>query len=154
VGLVIFGHDGLADMFSKVLHQIVGALAQVTAVDVGSDASSEEVERELDRAIHEVDTGEGVVILADLFGGSPANFSLARMVPGRVEVVSGLNLAMLLKMVDLRNHGLSDPAVMARAIAREGRDNIVAAADMLMQRGGKPGANHKHLAPQGHKTCQ
>jgi mannose PTS system EIIA component len=145
VGLVIFGHEGLADTFFRVLHQIVGALEQVLAVDVGSDASSEEVERELDRAILEVDSGKGVVILADLFGGSPANFSLARLVPGRVEVVSGLNLAMLLKMVDLRNHGLADPAVMARAIAREGRDNIVAAADMLIRRSGKSGDNQKQL---------
>jgi PTS system mannose-specific IIA component len=74
-----------------------------------------------------------VVIITDLFGGSPANFALARMVAGKVEVISGLNLAMVLKMVDLRARDLSDPAVMARAIAREGKDSIVLASQVLLR---------------------
>lgn len=138
VGLVLFGHDGLAETFRKVLYAIVGQQEQVAAVDVATTASCDEVGHQLDRAIKEVDKGHGVVILADLFGGSPANFSLARMIPGEVEVVSGLNLAMLLKMVDLRAHSLANPEVMARAIAREGRDNIVLASEMLVQQKAGP----------------
>ncbi len=133
VGLILFGHDGLAQVFLKVLTTIVGPQEQVLAVDVATTASCEDVNHELDQAIKTVDSGDGVIILADLFGGSPANFSLARLVPGKLEVISGLNLAMLLKMVDLRTHSLSDPAVMARAIAREGRENIVLASEVLVQ---------------------
>ncbi|MBW1807512.1 MAG: PTS sugar transporter subunit IIA [Deltaproteobacteria bacterium] len=133
VGLILFGHDGLAKSFLDVMQAIVGPQKQVEAVDVATTASSDEVGRQLDQAIKAVDNGHGVVILADLFGGSPANFSLARMVPGKVEVISGLNLAMLLKMIDLRTHELSNPEVMARAIAREGRDNIVLASEVLVK---------------------
>jgi mannose PTS system EIIA component len=133
VGLILFGHDGLAESFREVMQAIVGPQEQVEAVDVATTASSDEVGRQLDQAIKLVDNGHGVVILADLFGGSPANFSLARMVPGKVEVISGLNLAMLLKMIDLRTHELSNPEVMARAIAREGRDNIVLASEVLVK---------------------
>ncbi len=133
VGLVVFAHNGLADHFVSVLKDIVGPQEQVAAVDVGTNLHSHEVEKKLDQAIQTVDQGDGVIILADLFGGSPANFSLARLAPGKIEVISGLNLAMLLKAFDLRSRNLSDPAVMARAIAREGKDNIVLASQFLKQ---------------------
>jgi PTS system mannose-specific IIA component len=131
VGLVIFAHEGLAQSFLAALSSIVGPQEQVAAVDVKTDTTPEKVEKKLDQAIKSVNSGDGVIILADLFGGSPANFSLARMNPGEVEVISGLNLAMLLKAFDLRARELSDPAVMARAIAREGQENIVLASQVL-----------------------
>lgn len=131
VGLVVCAHNGLAETFIRALESIVGHQEQVTAVDVDADSAPESVEKKLDVAVREVDRGKGVIILADLFGGSPANTSLARMVPGNIEVISGLNLAMLLKAFDLRARQLEDPAVMARAIAREGRENIVLASQML-----------------------
>lgn len=131
VGLVVFAHDGLAESFLRALNSIVGPQEQVAAVDVKTDTTPEKVEKKLDQAIKSVNSGDGVIILADLFGGSPANFSLARMNPGQVEVISGLNLAMLLKAFDLRARELSDPAVMARAIAREGQENIVLASQVL-----------------------
>jgi len=131
VGLVIFAHNGLAECFQGVLNSIVGPLDQVAAVDVKTDTTPEKVEKKLDQAIKSVNSGDGVIILAELFGGSPANFSIARLTPGEVEVISGLNLAMLLKAFDLRARELSDPAVMARAIAREGQENIVLASQVL-----------------------
>jgi PTS system mannose-specific IIA component len=133
VGLVLFAHNGLADSFLKVLQEIVGKQVQIETVSVNYDVSPDVVERQLDQAILKVDSGEGVVILTDLFGGSPANFSLARLSYGKVEVVSGLNLAMLLKAVDLRTQQLANPTVMARAISRSGRDNIVLASDCLVK---------------------
>lgn len=134
VGLIIFAHNGLADHFVSALRDIVGPQEQLAAVNVETSSNSDEVERKLDHALQTVDKGDGVIILADLFGGSPANFSLARLVPGKVEVISGLNLAMLLKAFDLRDRNLSDPTVMARAIAREGKDNIVLASQILKQK--------------------
>lgn len=129
----MFSHDNLSDAFLQALEMIAGGQEQLAAVDVKKDMSTEDIERELDRAVKRVDSGDGVVIITDLFGGSPANFALARMAAGKVEVISGLNLAMVLKMVDLRARDLSDPAVMARAIAREGKDSIVLASQVLLR---------------------
>jgi PTS system mannose-specific IIA component len=131
VGLVLFGHNGLGRKFLEVARSILGELPAVEVVDIESGVCCDDIERRLNEAIKEVDGGSGVVVLVDLFGGSPANFSLARLVPGKVEVVSGMNLAMLLKFADLRSHGLIDPAAMARAVAREGRENILVAGDLL-----------------------
>ena len=133
VGLVLFSHDKLSEAFLEALRMIAGPQEQLVAVDVKADMSSEAIEQALDKAIKSVDAGDGVVIITDLFGGSPANFALARMLAGKVEVISGLNLAMALKMVDLRTRDLSDPTVMARAIAREGKDSIVLASQVLLR---------------------
>ena len=133
VGLVLFSHDKLSEAFLEALRMIAGPQEQLSAVDVKADMSSEAIEQALDKAIKSVDVGDGVVIITDLFGGSPANFALARMSAGKVEVISGLNLAMALKMVDLRTRDLSDPTVMARAIAREGKDSIVLASQVLLR---------------------
>ncbi len=133
VGLVLLTHDTLARSFLQVLQYILGPQEQILALGVEQGKKADEIERELDRALKQVNTGEGVVILTDLFGGSAEQFSLARMVAGKVEVVSGMNLAMLLKAVDLRSRELSDPAVLARAVAREGRENIVMASEILSQ---------------------
>lgn len=139
VGLVLFSHDKLSEAFLEALRMIAGPQEQLAAVDVKVDMSSEAIEQALDKAIKSVDAGDGVVIITDLFGGSPANFALARMSAGKVEVISGLNLAMVLKMVDLRTRDLSDPTVMARAIAREGKESIVLASQVLLrERGGQP----------------
>ena len=141
VGLVLLAHDTLAKSFLQVLQYIVGPQEQILALGVEQNKKAEKVERELDRALKQVNSGEGVVILTDLFGGSAEHFSLARMLAGKVEVVSGMNLAMLLKAVDLRSRDLSDPAVLARAVAREGRENIVMASEILGQK--------KNEAPKG-----
>ena len=138
VGLVLFSHDKLSEAFLDALRMIAGPQEQLIAVDVKADMSSEAIEQALDKAIKSVDAGDGVVIITDLFGGSPANFALARMSAGKVEVISGLNLAMALKMVDLRTRDLSDPTVMARAIAREGKDSIVLASQVLLRERSDP----------------
>ncbi|MBW2699625.1 MAG: PTS fructose transporter subunit IIA [Deltaproteobacteria bacterium] len=131
VGLVMFTHAGLAQSFLEALEMVAGTQQKIEAVAVDPGLSVEDLERRLDAAIKEADDGQGVIVITDLFGGSPANLALARMQPGRVEIVSGLNLAMMLKAVDLRLRKLTDPAVMARAIVREGRENIALASDLL-----------------------
>ena len=134
IGLVLFTHARLASAFVEAVEMVAGAQDQVAAVAVDAGASPDELDQRLQTAIGRVDAGAGVIVMTDLFGGSPANLSLARMIPGRVEVVSGLNLAMLLKAIDLRGRSLGDPAVMARAVVREGRENIALASDLLAER--------------------
>lgn len=131
VGLVLFSHADLARSFVRAVEMVAGEQPQVACVAVDAEVTPNELEDQLDRAIRTVDRGAGVIVMTDLFGGSPANLSLSRLVPGRIEVVSGMNLAMLLKAVDLRRRELSDPLVMSRAVAREGRENIVLASAML-----------------------
>lgn len=131
VGLVMFTHAGLAQSFLEALEMVAGTQQKIEAVAVEAGLPVEDLEGRLDAAIKAADDGQGVIVITDLFGGSPANLALARMVPGRVEIVSGLNLAMMLKAVDLRLRKLTDPAVMARAIVREGRENINLASDLL-----------------------
>jgi PTS system mannose-specific IIA component len=133
IGLVLFTHARLAGAFVETIEMVTGPQAQIETVAVDVGISPTELERSLDKAIAEVDAGTGVVVMTDLFGGSPANLSLARMNPGVVEVVSGLNLAMLLKAVDVRGRDLADPAVLARAVVREGRENIAVASDILSE---------------------
>ncbi len=131
VGLVMFTHAGLAQSFLEALEMVAGTQQKIEAVAVEPDLPVGDLEGRLDAAIKAADDGQGVIVITDLFGGSPANLALARMLPGRVEIVSGLNLAMMLKAVDLRLRKLTDPAVMARAIVREGRENIALASDLL-----------------------
>jgi PTS system mannose-specific IIA component len=140
IGLVLFTHAGLGRAFQEGIEMVAGPQEQIATAAVDKGVSPDVFERELERAIKQVDKGHGVIVLTDLFGGSPANLSLARLVPGRVEVISGLNLAMLLKAVDLRLRNLTDPAVMARAMAREGRDNIVLASELMAGQAASPRA--------------
>ena len=135
VGVVLFAHAGLAGAFRRAATEIVGDMPAMEVVDIDPACRFDEMERALDDAINRADEGHGVLVLTDLFGGSPANFSLARMKPGRVEVVCGLNLAMLLKVFDLRQHGLTDVGAMAQAVARSGRENVVVASSVLAPAG-------------------
>jgi PTS system mannose-specific IIA component len=130
VGLILFSHARLAEAFREVLQAVAGPQEQVRALGVDAKAGADVLERQLSEAIPTVDRGEGVVIVTDLFGGTPANFSLARMAPGKVEVLSGLNLAMLLKFVEIRQQ-VSDPVTLARAMAMEGRESVVLASEVL-----------------------
>ncbi len=134
IGLVLFTHAGLGAAFIDAVQMVAGPQEHLLAVAVDQGVRPSELESLLDSAIRKADNGVGVVVMTDLFGGSPANLSLARMIPGKVEVVSGLNLAMLLKAIDLRSRALSDPSVLARAIVREGRENIALASDLLSER--------------------
>lgn len=134
IGLVLFTHAGLGRAFIEAVEMVTGPQEHLLAVAVDQGVRPSDLESVLDDAIKKADNGAGVVVMTDLFGGSPANLSLARMLPGKVEVVSGLNLAMLLKSIDLRNRALSDPSVLARAIVREGRENIALASDLLSER--------------------
>ena len=134
IGLILFTHSRLASAFLEAVEMVTGSQEQITTVAVDVLSSPDELEKSLDEAIKTLDSGDGVIVMTDLFGGSPANLSLARMVPGKVEVVSGLNLAMLLKAIDLRRRSLTQPDVMARAVVREGRENIAVASDILAER--------------------
>jgi PTS system mannose-specific IIA component len=132
IGLVIATHGGLAEAILRTAEAIVGPLERCEAVSVGAGSSMEDARERLHAAIHRVDAGDGVLVLTDMFGGTPANLALT-FLDEKVEVVTGVNLPMILKLATARN----DPgalAAAAEAAAAYGQKNITLASALLRQR--------------------
>lgn len=128
IGVVVAAHGHLAEELIRTAEAVVGRLDQTVAVSVL--ASAPDVRGILGRAIREVDTGDGVLVLADLLGGSPCNLCLSFAGEQQVEVVTGVNLPMLLKLASLRSSGKA-LAVVAHDLAEAGQRSIVDATELL-----------------------
>ena len=129
IGYLIVSHYQLAEEFLRALQLIQGDLEHFRAIGLDPAAAPEEMRSRIEKALHEVDTGDGVLILVDMFGGTPSNLCLSFLEEGRVEVVTGLNLPMLVKAAGLKD-GLTVHEVAE--VAREyGRRNIAVASDIL-----------------------
>ena len=99
IGVLVLSHYRLADEFVTALRHIVGETPHVRAIGLDpASTAPEEMRTQIDKAIREVDQGTGVLVLVDMFGGTPSNLSLAFLDEGRVEVVTGVNLPMLVKV--------------------------------------------------------
>ena len=103
IGIVIAGHGHLASELIATAELIVGPLPAVLSCNISPSLSPREMEEQLRRAIHEVDQGQGVLVLADLIGGTPCTRSMALCRKAHLEVVTGVNLPMVLKAHSLRN---------------------------------------------------
>src|SRR5438132_12916075 len=128
VGVVVASHGKLAEELIRTAEAVVGPLPQVRPVAVV--ASDPEVRHSVAEAIRAVDGGEGVLLLTDLLGGSPTQLCLSFLDERKVEVVTGVNLPMLLKLVSLRSSG-KPIAQLARDLAEAGRNSIGHASEML-----------------------
>lgn len=135
IGVVIVGHDRLPEEFLQALRGIVGAdeCAHIHAVGLDPTTTSpEDMRSRIDKALREADQGNGVLIVADMFGGTPSNLAMAFLEEGRVEVVTGVNLPMLVKVARLREEL---PILETAELARDyGRRNISVASDVLSGR--------------------
>lgn len=128
IGVIAISHCSLAMEMLKVAEMIVGPLRNCKALCLQSDLSAEEMEKTLREAVREVDQGKGVLILTDLFGGTPANVSLSLLGAG-VEVVCGMNLPMLIKLAGCRSgHSLAEAAALVKEY---GRRHISLASEVL-----------------------
>ena len=122
VGVVIATHGRLAEEMVRTAEGVVGRLEQVLPVAV--DASNPDIRGQLKESIRAVDTGDGVLLLTDLLGGSPTNLCVTFLTERKVEIVTGVNLPMLLKLDGVR-HGPARPiAVVAQELAEAGRKAI------------------------------
>lgn len=130
VGLVVASHGHLADELVHTAEQIVGKLPDVQVCSIEPAASVEEIRAHMRRAVTAVDHGEGVIVLADLFGGTPCNQSLTLCREQHIEVITGVNLPMLLKANSMRNESLGLPE-MALALTQYGQRNITCASALL-----------------------
>lgn len=127
IGIVIAAHGHLAEELAKTAQQIVGELPKVSTISVEPSLSLEELREHIKSAVRSVDDGDGVVVLADLLGGSPCNQSLMLCQKGKLEVLTGVNLPMLLKANSLRLAKLS-LRELAESLAQYGQRNITLAS--------------------------
>jgi len=133
IGVVVAAHGRLAEELLRTAEAVVGPLSGVGTVNVL--ASDPEMRHKIEQAIRSVDGGEGVLLLTDLLGGSPTQLCLSFLNERKVEVVTGVNLPMLLKLVSLRPAG-KPIAQLAREVAEAGQKSIGHASELLRGRMG------------------
>ncbi|MEM1021048.1 MAG: PTS sugar transporter subunit IIA [Pseudomonadota bacterium] len=115
IGMVIVTHGRLAVEFIAAMEHVVGPQAQVQAVCIGADDDMEARREDIRQAAQGVDTGEGVIILTDMFGGTPSNLAISLLSDGKIEVIAGANLPMLIRLASVRTKcGLADAVTAAR----------------------------------------
>ena len=129
IGIVIVTHSALADEFLMATQQIVGTVEGIEPISIDPSDPIEEVEKRIKKGIKKVDTGKGVLILTDMFGGTPSNISLSFQEKGKVEIVTGVNLPMLIKLSTLREEQTLD--TLASFIKSYGQKNIHLASEIL-----------------------
>jgi len=129
VGVVVVTHGQLAAELLNAAEMIVGELPQFTSVSIGWHDDVEIAREAIERAIQKVDTGHGVLVLTDMFGGTPSNLGLSFLEAGRVEVITGVNLPILIKLA--KSHGGQNIQALAREMCEHGRLAIRVASDLL-----------------------
>lgn len=132
IGLVICTHLNLADALLETAEMIVGDFPQAETVSVRPSDGMDAVLKRLRQSIANVDSGDGVIVMCDLFGGTPSNVSLS-LLNDDVEVVTGVNLPMLMKLYTARDKPL---AAVASTVCARGRENILVAGELLREKGG------------------
>ncbi len=131
-GLVVVAHFNLAREMVAATELIVGKQEQFIAVDIFPDDPVEKIKEKIVSALKNTDTGDGVIILTDMFGGTPSTISLSFLEEEQVEVVAGVNLPMLIKLVTYREGKSIDE--LASFITLYGQKNIYLATDVLKAR--------------------
>jgi mannose PTS system EIIA component len=129
IGMVLVTHGNLATEFIVALEHVVGPQQQIAAICIGPRDDMEQRRKEIAAAIKSVNTGDGVVVLSDLFGGTPSNLAISLLKAGEIEVIAGINLPMLIRLESARKNMDVKSAVAA---AREaGRKYISVASEVL-----------------------
>ena len=129
IGLVLVTHGKLATEFVAAMEHVVGPQPNTVCVCIGPDDDMEQRRQEIIDGVEEVDTGSGVVILTDMFGGTPSNLAISVLDQGRVEVIAGINLPMLIKLAQVRDRERLSTAVLHAQEA--GRKYISVASQLL-----------------------
>jgi mannose PTS system EIIA component len=129
IGMVLVTHGRLAAEFIAALEHVVGPQRNVAAVCIGPDDDMERRRQDIVRSVAEVDDGGGVVLLTDMFGGTPSNLAISIMDKAKIEVIAGINLPMLIKLASLRQTETLVNAV--RGAQEAGRKYINVASQLL-----------------------
>lgn len=129
IGLVLVTHGRLAEEFVAATEHVVGPQEDVRAICIGADDDMEQRRSEILEAVREVDSGAGVILLTDMFGGTPSNLAISVMEQCHVEVIAGINLPMLIKLASMRESGSIAETVVAAQ--ESGRKYINVASSVL-----------------------
>jgi mannose PTS system EIIA component len=120
IGLIIVTHGNLAKEFVAALEHVVGAQQKIATVSIGPYDDMEERREAILAAVKKVENGDGVIILTDMFGGTPSNLAISVMEAGSVEVIAGVNLPMLVKLARVREEvTLTDALKQAQEAGRK-----------------------------------
>ncbi len=129
IGIVIVTHGRLAAEFIAALEHVVGPQRDIAAICIGPDDDMEQRRQDILQSVKAVDTGDGVVLLTDMFGGTPSNLAISVMDRPKIEVIAGINLPMLIKLASLRSTETLSDAV--RGAQEAGRKYINVASQLL-----------------------
>jgi PTS system mannose-specific IIA component len=129
IGMVLVTHGRLAAEFIAALEHVVGGQKSIAAVCIGPEDDMEKRRHDILAAVAEVDDGGGVVLLTDMFGGTPSNLAISIMDKGKIEVIAGVNLPMLIKLATMRESANLEHAVVEARDA--GRKYITIASKVL-----------------------
>jgi PTS system mannose-specific IIA component len=129
IGLVLVTHGRLAEEFKAALEHVVGPQKQIEAIMIGAEDDADLCRQDIIDAVKRVDSGDGVAILTDMFGGTPSNLAISCMSRPKVEVLAGINLPMLVKLAKIR---AEQPLPEAIAAAQDaGRKYVTIASRVL-----------------------
>jgi PTS system mannose-specific IIA component len=131
VSLLVVTHGNLAEELVKAAKHIVGDVGPLSPLAIGWDDDVTTARSRIEEAIESLDGGEGVIVATDMFGGTPTNISLSLLKKGKVEIVTGVNLPMLIKFTNLR-----EPLPLEELAARlseQGRNSIQVASGLLLK---------------------
>ncbi|MEP3050553.1 MAG: PTS sugar transporter subunit IIA [Erythrobacter sp.] len=135
IGLILVTHGRLADQFVHAMEHVVGPQENVVTVCIGPNDDMEKRRQEIADAISKVDSGSGVIVLTDLFGGTPSNLAISLLDTGRVEVIAGINLPMLIRLAGARK---SMSVVEAVDAAQQAGKNYITVASEFLGDNAKP----------------
>lgn len=125
LGIILVAHNDLAESIKSVAEHVSGPLPDLLCVSVKPNDDIEEKRNEIAQKIQLADKGKGVVLLTDMFGGTPSNLAISLMQEGKVEVISGVNVPMLVKLIRMRKKSLSEAIDLS---AESGRHYIMVAS--------------------------
>jgi mannose PTS system EIIA component len=131
IGLILVTHGRLADQFVEAMEHVVGPQEGIVTVCIGPHDDMEQRRADIAEATVAVDRGSGVIILTDLFGGTPSNLAISLLKAGQIEVIAGINLPMLIRLAGARKAMDVTAAVLAAQTA--GRNYITIASELLGQ---------------------
>lgn len=129
IGLILVTHGHLAEHFIDAMEHVVGPQQAVATICIGPNDDMERRRKDIANAITKVDQGQGVIVLTDLFGGTPSNLAISLLDRGHVEVIAGINLPMLIRLAGARKSMTVVEAVAAAKTA--GRNYITVASEFL-----------------------
>ena len=129
IGILIVTHKELAEALTSVWDLILGRQEKIVALSLDPSAPPEVSRQQIQRGLSQVNNGNGIIILTDMLGGTPSNLTLSFLQEGKVEVITGVNLPMLMKLAQLRDK--DDLREVALALKQSGQKGITVASEVL-----------------------